>query len=211
MNARSSNVTTILLALAVALASAVAGFAFWTISGLNRPAQMQSLIVLPEPREIPEFTLIDQDARPFGPEQLQDRWSLLFFGFTHCPDVCPSALYDLQMLGEAAGRAGIETPWQVVFFSVDPERDSPQQLKNYVSYFNPEFIAVTGDHEQLQPLTRKLGIAYRIEDHEPGAPVYNVDHSASILLLDPRGRLHGVFTAPHDAQAMTADFLAVVD
>ena len=211
VNREKSNLSMMLLVVAVALASAVAGFSLWTVSSASRPAQMESLIVLPEPREIPEFELLDQDARPFGPERLRGRWSLLFFGFTHCPDICPSTLHDLRLLSDSVAQAGIDAAWQVVFVSVDPERDSPQSLKNYAAYFSPDFIAVTGDHEQMRPLTTKLGIAYFIEEHETGAMSYTVDHSASILLLDPEGRLHGVFTAPHDVQTMTTDFLAVID
>lgn len=186
----------------VAILSAGAGVGVWKASQSPASPEQPDLLVLPEPRDIPPFELVDQDGKSFGPERLLGRWSLLFFGFTHCPDVCPGALYDLHLLDEQlAGTAG-EGRHQVLFVSVDPERDSPARLGEYVRYFDPDFAAVTGPHEQLAPLTRKLGIAYRIEEHEPGAGIYNVDHSASILLLDPQGRLHGVFPAPHDVTAM---------
>lgn len=207
----SGKLTLVLLVAIVAMASAVAGFALWKITELNRQPQLQTLIVLPEPRDIPPFSLIDQDGAPFGPEGLTGAWSLLFFGFTHCPDICPGTLYDLQLLSSAVDQAASSLPYQVVFFSVDPERDTPERLKEYVAFFDPDFRAVTGDHEQMLPLTRKLGIAYRIEEHDEGEEVYNVDHSASVLLINPEGRLHGVFPAPHDAAVMTADFLALLD
>lgn len=207
----SSKLTTIMLVTVVALASAVAGFAFWKITELSRQTELQSLIVLPEAREIPAFSLVDQDGQSFQHEHMTGTWSLLFFGFTHCPDICPGTLYDLQLLKNAVDEEASDIPHQVIFFSVDPERDTPERLKEYVTYFDPDFLAVTGAHEQLLPLTRKLGIAYRIEEHDDGQAAYNVDHSASVLLINPEGRLHGVFPAPHDAAAMTADFLALVD
>lgn len=192
--------------LVVAVLSAGAGFMLWKATQPEQPPPQPTLLVLPEAREIPPFSLVDQDSAPFGLGRLTDAWSLLFFGFTHCPDVCPGTLYDLQRLDEslAADRDG-KPAHQVVFFSVDPERDTPARLKDYVAYFNPEFTAVTGDHAELGPLARKLGIAYRIEEHAEGAENYAVDHSASILLVNPEGRLHGVFPSPHDVDAMAGE------
>jgi protein SCO1/2 len=195
-------------------------------------------VVLPEPRELADFSLVDQDGTTFSLERLRGRWSLLFFGFTRCPDICPSTLYDLQQVGRsldvgagpAAGpvagpgdglgdgsgdgsgdRSGRATPWQVIFVSVDPERDSPAQLQEYVSWFDPRFLGVTGAPEQLAPLALQIGVAFRVEEHASGSQDYAVDHSASVFLTDPQGRLHGVFPAPHDAGAMARDLAAVLD
>ena len=196
----------------VALLSAAAGVGVWKMTQTGQPPEQAALLVLPEPREIPEFQLLDQYGQRFGLDRFRGRWSLLFFGFTHCPDVCPATLYDLQRLNEKLGGAGKQkTPYQVVFFSVDPERDTPERLGDYVAYFDPDFIAVTGPHEELEPVTIKLGIAYRIEPHEAGAELYNVDHSASILLVNPDGRLHGVFPSPHDVPAMARELKRLID
>ena len=213
VNSLSSPLKMYLLAAFVALLSGVAGYSLWQLTELRQQAEPAALIVLPEPRGVPAFTLTDHDGQAFGNERLLDRWSLLFFGFTHCPDVCPSTLYDLHQLNKQLSEAlgGHPAGHQVVFVSVDPERDTPAQLRDYVTYFDPAFVAVTGEHDQLQPLTRKLGIAYRIEEHAEGETQYNVDHSASILLLNPQGLLHGVFPAPHDVAAMTADLRIVMD
>ena len=190
----------------VALLSAGAGVLVWQSSQPGVPTEQPALLVLPEPRELPSFSLVDQYGAEFGPGRFSGKWSLLFFGFTHCPDVCPGTLYDLQRLDEQISRPGSGNPLhQVVFFSVDPERDSPERLKDYVAYFDPDFLAVTGPHDQLEPLTRKLGIAYRVEEHEPGEEHYNVDHSASVLLMDPDGRLYGVFPSPLDVAAMALE------
>ena len=184
----------------------------WHFQQSREPAAMQALRLLPEPRVIADFALTDQDGHAFTLASLQGRWTLIFFGFTHCPDVCPTTLYDLsgvhkQLLGRLGANSGDH---QVVFISVDPERDTPERLKSYVSYFHPDFIGVSGSDAQLRPLALQLGAAYHVEDHEPGTEQYAVDHSASILLTDPSGRLYGVFPAPHDVGKLTADMAAVL-
>lgn len=212
MTSDKTDLRFILLAALVALLSAAAGFGLWKLRH-DGPANMtESLRILPDPRVLADFSLVDQHGAPFSLEQLHGRWSLLFFGFTHCPDVCPSALYDLHRVNQAAADAGADkAAYQVIFVSVDPERDSPERLGAYVAYFDPDFRAVTGSVEQLAALTRQIGIAYRIEPHEPGSQVYTVDHSASIMLTDPEGRLHGVFPAPHDAGSIERDLMAILD
>ncbi len=203
----------ILLAILVGSISALAGISFWKVMQGPPQASDATLLLLPEPRVIADFSLVDDDGQPFSLERLKGQWSLLFFGFTHCPDVCPSALYDLAQVRKTLARNDPEktNDLQVLFVSVDPERDTPRQLNQYVNYFDPEFIGVTGPEAQLAPLTLQLGIAYRIEDHEPGSQQYNVDHSASILLMNPDGQLHGVFPAPHQSDSMAAEIAAVIN
>lgn len=207
------NLRIFVMAVLVAFLSATAGVAFWKMTQARTTAAHASLIVLPEPRVIADFALIDQGNQPFSLAQLRGHWSLIFFGFTHCPDVCPTALYELQqvrkVLEQEAGGA-IPMP-RILFVSVDPERDSPEKLRAYLSHFDPSFIGVTGGHDQLLPLTKQVGIAYRIEDHEEGAEQYGVDHSTGILLTNPAGRLHGVFPAPHDAAQISADLLQALE
>lgn len=199
----------ILLAAAVALVSAAAGFSLWTLSQARQGQPYESLVVLPEPRVLGAFELVNEEGEPFSLDDLRGHWSLLFFGFTHCPDICPSTLYDLQQVSEAIEATDAPADdWQVVFVSVDPERDTPARLKDYVSWFDPHFVGVTGAPGQLAPLAVRMGVAYRVEEHEPGVTGYAVDHSASVFLTDPQGRLHGVFPAPHDAAAMSRDLIA---
>jgi protein SCO1/2 len=214
-NPKNSNFRLILLAVFVGAISAVAGITVWRIAAIQQQHQPStaSLMVLPEPRVVADFALVDGQGQPFSLENLRGHWSLLFFGFTNCPDVCPSALYDLNLVSEqleasqGAGSADV----QVVFISVDPERDTPEKLSQYVSYFNPGFIGVSGSNEQLAPMTMQMGIAYRVEEHEAEAERYEVYHSASIMLMDPRGRLHGVFPAPHNAEKMAVELAQVID
>lgn len=211
-----------LLLVAVAALSAAAGVMLWqwtggqdALEGGANPGSASAwstLIELPKPRVIADFALLDDAGQPFALEDLQGQWSLLFFGFTHCPDICPSTLYDLQLVNETLGQQppGALAPHQVLFVSIDPERDSPEKIGPYVRYFDPSFIGVTGPHKQLAPLTLQMGIAYRIEEHAAGDLQYTVDHSAGILVTNPDGRLHGVFPAPHDAHKIAADLLELL-
>ena len=202
----------ILLAVLVALVSAAAGYSLWNLKQAGPATMTAALRILPEPRVLADFELVDQDGEPFSLQRLSGKWSLLFFGFTHCPDVCPSALYDLHQVNQTvAGSGGDKAAYQIIFVSVDPERDSPQRLKEYTHYFDPDFLAVTGSPEQLAALSKQIGVAYRIEPHEPGSESYTVDHSASVMLTDPEGRLHGVFPAPHDADKMAHDLMAALN
>ncbi len=170
------------------------------------------MLTLPEPRVIADFALVDDEGQPFSLDRLRGHWTLLFFGFTHCPDVCPSALYDLSMIRKKLQQEYPEKAenLEILFVSLDPERDTPERLKTYVEYFDPAFTGVTGPQAQLAPLAMQLGIAYRIEEHEPGSQNYNVDHSASILLMNPAARLHGVFPAPHSSDPITAELAGVI-
>ena len=212
MTAKRSNIPFILLAIAAAALSATAGFSLWQLNQARQQAALAALVVLPEPRVLGDFSLVDQHGEPFSIERLRDRWSLLFFGFTYCPDICPSTLYDLRQVSDSlAGGGASEAGPQVVFVSVDPERDSPKRLGEYVSWFGPDFVAVTGPPEELSRLAVRIGVAYRIEEHAPGSQDYLVNHSASVFLTDPQGRLHGVFPAPVEAGAMAHDLAALFE
>jgi protein SCO1/2 len=211
-NPKSSNFRLIALAIFVGVLSAAAGISFWKVmQGPPQPSNA-TLMVLPEPRVVADFDLVDDAGRPFSLENLRGQWTLMFFGFTNCPDVCPSALYDLNLVAEQLEkRRGEGLPAvQVIFVSVDPERDTPEKLSEYLDYFNPGFIGLSGSQAQLAPLTLQLGIAYEVEDHEPGDQNYAVYHSVSFLLTDPDGHLYGVFPAPHDAEKITADLVAAL-
>jgi protein SCO1/2 len=212
-NPKGSNLRLIALAIFVGVLSAAGGISFWNVMQGPQQSVTSTLMVLPEPRVIADFALLDDEGRPFSLENLRGHWTLMFFGFTNCPDVCPSALYDLNLVTEKLKQMRDEElpTLQVLFVSVDPERDTPEKLSEYLGYFNPGFIGVTGSQAQLKPLAMQLGIAYEIEEHEPGAERYNVYHSVSFLLTDPDGHLYGVFPAPHDAEKITSDLVAAID
>lgn len=160
--------------------------------------------LLPEPRPVAPFLLTDQDGRPFGNAQLEGHWTLLFAGFTHCPDICPTTLALMKQLA-----ARLPPALHYLFLSVDPERDTPTQLKAYVTYFSPAITGVTGPHEQIDLLTRSLSLTYL---KIPGATdrEYTVDHSAALVLLDPNGRVAGYFQAPLKLDTLAADLAGIV-
>ncbi|BCO31001.1 hypothetical protein TspCOW1_11040 [Thiohalobacter sp. COW1] len=162
---------------------------------------------LPQPRPIADFALVDHHERPFTLARFQGQWSFVFFGYTHCPDVCPTAMLDLKRTLEAVAAAepAVEPP-QVVFVTADPERDTPAQLARFVPYFNPDFIGVTGPQDQLDQLSSQLS-SLAVKVPNPDNPDnYLVDHTASILLLNPDGRLEAIFTSPHNPDTMAADY-----
>jgi protein SCO1/2 len=171
--------------------------------------------VFREPRAITPFTLVDHTGKRFDNRSLQGRWSFVFFGYTHCPDVCPTTL---SVLNSVARKLETEKDRvQYVFISIDPGRDTPEQLAQFVSYFNGSFIGATGSADALEGLTRQLGVIYARVPANPGtqntatANDYLMDHSASVLLFDPAGRFHAVFTPPLDARSMSDDFKAISD
>ncbi len=158
----------------------------------------------PVAREITPFKLIDHNNAVFDNNALRQRWSFLFFGYTHCPDVCPTTL---SVLNSVANRLqDLDQDIRFIFVSIDPERDTPEQLARYVSYFNGDFIGVTGTPEALEQLTKPLGIFSSKVEAEPGSGSYLVDHTASVLLFDPDGRFHAVFSTPLSAEKISGDF-----
>ena len=158
-----------------------------------------------EERALPDFTLTDHAGRAYTRRDLGQSWTLLFFGYTHCPDVCPVTLATMSASVDAVAALGGETP-QVVFVSVDPERDAPPHLRSYVSTFREDFLGVTGPHDQLRKLARALGVTYaRAGD----GPAYLVEHSAALLLVGPGARLQAVFGPPHEPDMIARDFMAI--
>ncbi|HEY7996730.1 MAG TPA: SCO family protein [Steroidobacteraceae bacterium] len=191
------------LLILAALCAALAGF--YLARQLDRPgAQLASGTWFPAARAIPDFTLLDGQARTFTRRDLEGAPSLVFFGFTHCPDVCPTTLVKLvQVRQQAALPGGL----RVVFVSVDPQRDTPPLIGQYVHAFDPQFIGLTGDPASLAELARRFGVAVnRVE--LPGGD-YTMDHSAVIFLLDADARLVGLFTPPFNVAALAQDLRAV--
>jgi len=165
--------------------------------------------VLSQPRDVQPFTLVDDTGKRFDNRALLGHWSFVFFGYTHCPDVCPTTLSVLNSV--ARKLEGLENRPRFVFISIDPERDTPEKLGQFVSYFNGTFIGATGTDEAVNALTRQLGVIYARVAEKPGTDNYLMDHSASVLLFDPAGRFHAVFTPPLDATEIASDFIVISD
>lgn len=156
-------------------------------------------LLWPNPHQLHPFATIDDNGRVFGLDRLRGKWTFLFFGYTHCPDVCPLTLAVLNQVLEQEKDKYRDL--QVVFVTVDPGRDDTQRLKKYVTYFNPGFIGLGGTIQQIQSLTSQVGVFFQYGKKSQDGN-YVVNHSASIFLTDPKGRIVGVFTAPHQVDSI---------
>jgi protein SCO1/2 len=173
------------------------------------PPQLSQGTLLPSAKPVTDFQLTDHRGQPFTLENLKDNWTFAFFGYTHCPDVCPTSMTMLaQVQRKLEQRDGLDQLPQVVFVSVDPERDTTALLSQFVPYFHPGFIGASGDQHNTLNLTRQLGILYGKAEGST-ADGYLVDHSAAIILLDPDGAFRAVFGVPHNPDLITNDFLAI--
>jgi protein SCO1 len=196
----------------VVIAAVTAGLWFglsYFERGLRQPPapMMQSGgVALPQPRLLKPFALTAEDGTPFTEATLRGHWTFLAFGYTRCPDVCPTTLATYKEIERLLGADVAAGKADFVFVSVDPERDSPEQIGQYVRYFNPRFRGATGPHDSIRALTDQLGILYARAEGQDTALGYLVDHSATIILIDPQGRLAAIFSPPQDPRAVAEDF-----
>ncbi len=203
-----------LLLLSIAVLTIVAGYRFsqWYQANSRDHGMPRGLeaTVLDQARPLKPFRLVDHDGRPFTEQSLRGHWSFLFFGYVHCPDVCPIVLRVMQEAWQQIPhRADDPAPPQMIFVSVDPDRDTPAVLKQYVRYFNPDFIGVTGPLDEIDNLTGQLGILYGFDDQQADTGDYLVNHSAQIILIDPRGRMRAVLSPPHEPAVIAANFQTI--
>lgn len=173
-----------------------------------QPPQLQQATLLPSAKPVADFNLISDKGEAFTLADLEGRWSFAFFGYTHCPDVCPTSLAMLAQVMKRLKQSGVEPLPRGLFVSVDPQRDTPDRLGSYVRYFDPDFVGVTGQPEQIQALTRQIGILY-LKTPGNSDTDYHIDHSAAVVLFDPRGRFHALFNVPHDADKIASDFIEI--
>ena len=160
----------------------------------NEELRINGAVVLNTPRIFSDFELVDHRGEIFSQEHLQDVWTIVFFGFTHCPDICPTTLAILNDTYSKLKDRERER-MQIVMISIDPERDTEEKLAEYVPYFNDEFIGVTGNKHLIRRLTAELNVAYNQVPLDTGD--YTVDHSTQLVLINPKGHYHGFFKAPH--------------
>ncbi len=170
---------------------------------------LQTSLALPTDfRTIKAFDLLNVDGESITQDVFNDKWSLVFFGFTHCPDVCPITLHVMKDV-VAKLEEQQQTPPQIVFVSVDPVRDTAEKMKEYIAYFNDDFVGITGDVNQVHELTTSLGIVASFTANADDPENYGVDHTASLLLVDPQRRVRAKVTPPHEAEKIIADFLTM--
>lgn len=154
------------------------------------------------PVPVPDVALAGVDGERSTSALFADRWTLLYVGYSYCPDICPTELGQLSRILPALQERMPEVPWQVVFLSVDPERDTPAHLEKYTAFFAEEFVPVTGSRQAIDRVTGAVKAGYRIEPHEAGEVTYNVDHDTSFRLIDPAGRMLALLPGPHDPAAI---------
>ncbi|MGY8858784.1 MAG: SCO family protein [Pseudomonadales bacterium] len=203
---QSRNIKLTIAGLLLFITVIVAGFVYRvSLPRIMTASEMSAngLYLLETPRNIGEFDLIDHHGNPFNPARLEGQWTLVFFGFTHCPDICPTTMTFLNTFLESLEGTEAQDP-QVVMVSVDPARDTVQQLADYMPYFNPDFIGVTGEFLDIHRFATKLNTPFRKVMDEDGS--YQVDHSSNIVLINPRGDYHGFFRAPLDLAKMKVTY-----
>jgi len=153
----------------------------------NAPPDVNAL-VYENAKPLADFSLDDQHGELVTKQQFLGQWNLVFLGYTSCPDICPLTLAKLNAVYK---NLRSDYPVQIWFVSVDPKRDTPAKRKDYIDYFNPDFLAVSGEHKQLFPMVRGLGLIYAISDSSESE--YAVDHSASVAMVDGNGAVRAIF------------------
>jgi len=198
--------------IAVAILSAL--FGMWSrhnTQPTDVKVAMKTATVFPQPRAITPFQLTDTEGKPFTLENLKGHYSLIFFGFTHCPDLCPTTLAMLSQSYKTLENAKLKNLPQVIFISVDPEQDTPKKIKTYLSSFNSAFLGATGDKAQIDKLTQEMSVIYAkvAQAGDPGH--YSIDHSGTLIIVNPEGQFYGVFTMPHDPQKIANDMKVLLN
>ncbi|WP_394236047.1 SCO family protein [Pseudomonas anguilliseptica] len=166
------------------------------------------IVLLPQSRSLPELSLTNQDGQSVAVDQLKDQWSLLFFGYTFCPDICPATLAQLRQL---QGQLPPETlaKLRIVLVTVDPHRDTPEQLKKYLDYFDAGFIGLTGEEATIQKLANGVSIPFIPAD--TSKENYTVDHSGNLVLIGPDGKQRGFIRAPINNTKLVAQLPGLLD
>jgi len=184
----------------------------WWIQQPPAKPSVISATVLSPARPLSAFHLTDHKQQDFDKRQLLGKWSFLFFGYTNCPDVCPTTLFLFKMLaGKLQPQPDLYKSTQFLFVSVDPERDTAEVLTRYINYYNPDFTGLTGTPEEIKQFTTSLGVPYFIGDHQPGQMNYTVDHSGAIILINPQGEFQAVFSAPQQLDKVYTDYLNIIN
>ena len=173
----------------------------------GRP-QLERATYLPDAPPLAPFALVGQDGKPLGRDAFRGHWTYVFFGFTACPDICPTTMGTLAAERRLLHDLPPDLQPQVLMVSVDPARDDAAKLGAYVRYFDPSFTAATGNEAAIASTAAAFGAAYtRVPTPDGG---YTVDHSAGLFLVGPRGNLVATSSAPHDAAVMARDYRAIV-
>lgn len=204
----------IAVVLVVALAAGLgllAGRHLFSRDAAGAAPELSAVRLLPAARPVPAFDLAQSDGSRLEPADLQGHWTIVFLGFTHCPDVCPTTL---------AALSGAQRQWEalpeterprVLFVSVDPGRDTAESAGRYAHHFHRDTLAATGDIPALEAFATSLGMVFMKVPPPEGQPAdqYSVDHSSTLVVLDPRGRMAGLLRPPLQPDSIARDLLAL--
>ncbi len=197
----------------IAFLSLFAGF-FISQKVQNKSIDVQQFhgTFLDKPRVVQPFSLIGTDSVPFNNASLQGHWTMIFFGFTNCGSICPTTMAELGKMYRLLEKKGIKKLPNVVMISVDPEHDNLDKLSHYVKAFDPHFYGAQGDDDAINAMTKELGVAYAKINlpHEGDSENYDIEHTGTIMLFNPKGELNAFFTTPHYASLLAKDYLLLV-
>ena len=182
----------VVLPVIIALVAALSGVFLYQKLMLAEP---EHSLYYQSPREVKAFEFTDHQGNSFTNQQLNQQWSWVFFGYTSCPDICPTTLQELNFVYDDLKKVANNT--QVLLVSVDPNRDTQERLNQYIPYFNEEFFALRAGHDVLFPFARNLGLMYSVHD-DTTQDNYLVDHSASVVLINPDGDIAAIFKPDHE-------------
>lgn len=202
--------TTLLFIAAAITAIAIGIYVQSNSTKHQQPPELLKGVLLPKTKPLGEVAFTDHNGKPFTLNQLKGKWSILFFGFTNCPDVCPSTMQTLKLVKQKVAQAKQWHNFQVVMVSVDPERDTTERLNSYVPFFDPEFIGVNASVEHTSAFAKNLGILFfKGKPLESGG--YDVDHGAALILVNPKGQFAGLFSGPHKVDEISQDLIAIAN
>lgn len=203
--------------LLVLIAAVAAALGLWAAQrhfgavAVSKWPQTQAVRLFEPPRELPPFSLRQSDGTALVPGELKGHWTLVFLGFTHCPDVCPTTLAEMAKAQKQWAALPEAIRPRVLFVSVDPERDTPDRIGEYAHAFHRDTLAATADIPALEGFAKSLSMVFAKVPPPEGIPAdqYSVDHSASMAVLDPQGRMAGLVQPPLDPKAIAADLIAL--
>lgn len=197
----------------IILAAFAAGFGLWAGQHwLNKTpskpvAALQTVRMFPEVRQIPDFSLQGADGKVFNKASINQHWTLVFLGFTHCPDICPTTLGELSKAQKQWETLPVGTRPRVLFVSVDPERDTPKALAEYAAFFHKDTLTATAPEPALGDFVQSIAMVYAKKPLENGD--YTMDHSATIVVLNPQGNEVGIIRPPFAPEKIAADLIAL--
>jgi len=191
------------LVIGIVAAAAFAAGIYFGVDRQKKPAsilvQDRVITVLPTAKDLRAFDLVTGDGKPFNQQSLREKYSLVFFGYTSCPDICPTTLSVLGRLYDQLEKQSQSHDMQVVFVSVDPDRDQGDKLQQYVTYFNKNFIGVSGDEKQIANFAGQLSASYEVMK-KGKSENYGVNHTGLLFIVNPAGKFAAILSPPHEAE-----------